>query len=636
MASCLLPRRLLPLVMCFAVLCVAAPLQAQPPAFSPGDHPGSLVFQRQCATCHGSADFPLAPTLDVLQTYSAAALEFALVEGLMAAQGSLLSITDRALLIDFLVAEEDDRWVDTLLCAADNRVVDLSKLPALTRVGIDANSSRAMTAEAAGLTRDDMTRLELAWAIGFPGTGALRAAPVIVGNTLFYAASGTGRVFALDARSGCARWVFESPTPLRSSLTFGRLGAEGPDGLLYGDSQGHVYALAAATGELLWTTDVRSHGRAVRITGAPVLHGDRVIVPISDSGVGEAANPDFECCIGHGAVTALAAIDGAVLWEYHTMPEADYTGERNARGVALRGPSGAPIWSTPTVDGDRGLVYVTTGENTSHPATSTSDAIIALELDSGQVRWQFQALANDVWNQACGRNRDNANCPNQAGGNYAESVLADYDFGGPAVLVKRPDGDFLLAGQKSGDLWALDPDTGTVRWQQRIGDGTALGGNHWGIATDGNRVFMPVNDPGVPRPGFTPQPGMYSFFVASGETSWSYRVQPDCDNGRADRVNACDSRYGLSAMPLLVDGALLSASLDGRLLVFDKDTGDLLFQYDTVQDFTTANGVAGKGGSIDAHSLAAGAGMVFVGSGYGRFNQTPGNVLLAFRPRSTP
>ena len=612
------------------VLLYPALLQAQVPAFSPGEHPGSLVFQQQCASCHGNADLPQAPPPEILQTLTADTLRFALVEGVMSAQGSLLSATDRDLVIDFLAADEDDSWLAATMCEANQRTVNLDGLPAMTRVGIDENSSRSLTAATAGLDRDDMRRLELAWAIGFPGTGALRAAPVILGDTLFYAASGTNRVFALDARSGCARWVFESPTPLRSSLTFGSLGEEGPDGLLYGDAQGHVYALAAATGELLWRTDVRSHGRSVRITGAPVLHGERVIVPISDSGVGEAANPEFECCAGHGAVTALAAADGTVLWEYHTMPEAEYTGERNSRGVALRGPSGAPIWATPTVDGSRGLVYVTTGENTSHPATDTSDAIIALDLATGQQRWLFQALANDVWNQACGRNRDNTNCPTQA-----QSVLKDYDFGGPAVLVRRGQDDILLAGQKSGDLWALNPDTGALIWRQRIGDGTALGGNHWGIASDGQRVFMPVNDPGVSRPGFEPQPGMYAFYVASGETSWSYRVPPDCDNGRAERVNACDSRYGLSAMPLLVDDALISATLDGRLLIFDKDDGQVLFQYDTVQEFATVNGVAGKGGSIDAHSLAAGAGMVFVGSGYGRFNQTPGNVLLAFRPRGT-
>ena len=603
----------------------AQPRQA---AFNPGEHPGINIFQDNCATCHGNSDTPRAHSLETLQTMSAEDLLQALTEGLMSAQGANLSVTERSLLIEFLARDNDDAWVTAMFCNPTARQIDLTQPAHLTRFGIDGNNSRSMNTRQAGLNTADMANLELAWAIGFPDTGALRSSPVLVGTTLYYAANGTRKVFALDAQSGCAKWVFDSPTRLRSSLTYGTLGNSGQGAVLYGDAVGFVYALNAENGDLIWSQDVRSHGRAIRITGAPVLHNDKVIVPISNSGVGTAADPNYECCEGHGAVTALNALNGEILWEYHTMPEAQYTGAANSRGVPLKGPSGAPIWSTPTVDAKRGLIFVTTGENTSHPATDTSDAIIALELESGQIRWLFQGLKRDVWNMACGRNRDQANCPNQE-----ESALKDYDFGGSAVLVNRADGDILLAGQKSGDLWALNPDTGELLWNQRIGDGTALGGNHWGIASDGKRVFLPINDPGVAREGFTPRPGMYSFFVSSGEPSWSYQLQPDCDTGRDQRVNACQTRFGLSATPLLVDGALISAGIDGRLLIFDKESGDLLFEFDTVREYETVNGVAGIGGSVDSQSIAAGGGMVFIGSGYGRFNQTPGNVLLAFKPR---
>ncbi|MDA1371896.1 MAG: PQQ-binding-like beta-propeller repeat protein [Proteobacteria bacterium] len=602
---------------------------AQQASFNTDDHPGLVIYQEHCATCHGNRDFPRAHTLEALQTMTADTLEYALNEGVMATQGSGLTLNEQTQLIDFLAVQESANWVADLMCSEDQREVDLSGYVALNRVGIDKNNSRAMSAQQAGLSTADMANLELAWTIGFPDTGALRSSPVLVGNTLFYAASGTRKVFALDSHSGCAKWVFNAPTRLRSSLTYSRLGKEGPDAILYGDAQGFVYALEARSGNLIWSIDVRSHGLGVRISGAPIVEGDRVIVSISNSGVGAAANPDFECCVGHGAVTALNASTGEILWEYHTMPQAQYTGEVNSRGVRLRGPSGAPIWTTPTIDTRRGTIYVTTGENTSHPATDTSDAVIALDIETGEQKWLFQGLALDVWNMACGRNRNTANCPNQR-----ESALKDYDFGGPAILVERDAGDILLAGQKSGDLWALDPDNGEVLWNQRIGDGTALGGNHWGITTDGERVYLPINDPGVARPGFTPRPGMYSFFVATGESSWSYPLRPDCDDGRGDRVNACQSRFGLSAAPLLVDGALISAGIDGRLFIFDKENGEILFQYDTVRNYSTVNGVAARGGSIDSHSIAAGGGMLFIGSGYGSFGQTPGNALLAFRPRS--
>ena len=180
-------------------------------------------------------------------------------------------------------------------------------------------------------------------------------------------------------------------------------------------------------------------------------------------------------------------------------------------------------------------------------------------------------------------------------------------------------------------MWALNPDTGALLWNQRIGTGSALGGNHWGIATDGERVFLPINDPGAARETYVPRPGMYSFFAGTGEPSWFHEATPDCGN-RSEWLRSCMTRYGYSVLPLLVDDALVTAGLDGRLFIFDKNSGELLFEYDTVREYETVNGVEGLGGTIDSHGIAAGGGYLFVNSGYGRVGGTPGNVLLAFRP----
>jgi len=543
----------------------------------------------------------------------------------MYGQASVLSNEEKALIVDYLAAEEDDSWLAATMCDANQRQVDLNQPVYLSGLGVDSNSSRNMTAEAAGMSTDDFADLELAWALGFPDANALRASPVIVGSTIFFSATGTRKVLALDANSGCAKWVFDSPTRLRSSLSYGELTEGGKKAVIYGDAEGFVYAIDALNGELIWSSDVRSHGRGVRLTGGMVLNQGKVYVPVSASGVSQGGTPIFECCVGHGEIVALDASSGDIDWVYHTMPEAEYTGELNSIGVRLRGPSGAPIWSTPTVDRKRNQLYVTTGENTSHPATSTSDAIIALDLTSGEEIWLFQGLWNDVWNTACGRN--GPNCPNQK-----PSTLADKDFGGSALLIERGEGDVLLAGQKSGDLWALNPDTGALLWNQRVGTGSTLGGNHWGIASDGERVYLPINDPGSQRGTYNPRPGVYSFFVASGEPSWFHEARADCAD-RIDRLRNCESRYGFSVTPLLVDGGFITGSIDGRLMIFDKDNGDILFQYDTVQDYQTVNGVPGFGGAIDAHGIAAGGGLILVNSGYGRMGGTAGNVLLAFRPR---
>ena len=597
---------------------------------NPEIHPGALLFQENCSSCHMAADIAeptqLAPTLESLQSLTAASLEFAINEGVMYGQASVLPNEEKALIVDYLAVEEDDSWLAATMCDAGNRAVDLNQSVYLAGVGVNTSSSRNMQAEQAGLSTSDLANLELAWSLAFPDVNALRSSPVIVGSTIFYSATGSRKVFALDAKLGCAKWVFNAPTRLRSSLAYGSLGAGGLNAVVYGDAEGFVYAINAKTGEQIWSTDVRSHGRGVRLTGGMVLHEGRVLVPVSSSGVSQGGTPTFECCVGHGELVALHAATGAIDWVYHTMPEAVYTGERNSLGVRLRGPSGAPIWSTPTVDADRNQVYVTTGENTSHPATVTSDAIIALDLNTGEQLWVFQGLWNDVWNTACGR-VPGPNCPNQR-----PSTLADKDFGGAAVLVNREDGDILLAGQKTGDLWALDPDTGSLKWNQRVGTGTTLGGNHWGIATDGERVFLPINDPGQARGTYVPRPGVYSFYVATGEPGWFREEQPACQN-RPERLRACENRYGHSVLPLLIDGALISGTVDGRLMIFNKETGSLLFEFDTVREYQTVNGVPGMGGAIDSHGIAAGAGLLLINSGYGRVGGTPGNVLLAFKPR---
>ena len=516
---------------------------------------------------------------------------------------------------------EIDDWVADTMCAVDNRVINLEQAPSFTFTQSDGNNPRHLEAAQAGLSTADLSNLELAWVVAFPDTSGLRAAPVIIGSTIFYSATDSGRVFALDTNSGCAKWVYEADSRLRSSLAYSEI--DDLRMLVFTDSGGMVHTVDAKTGELIWIASGQASNNQGMLTGTPVIHEDKIIVPVSGSGVITGGNPNYECCENHGAVTALNVHTGEKLWEYHTMPAAEYTGQLSSTGVKQRGPSGAPIWTTPTIDAKRGQVYVTTGENTSHPTTNTSDAIIALDIETGEANWVFQALENDMWNFGC-----SARGPNCIILEDTNSV--DFDFGGPAILVGTDEGELLIAGQKSGDLWALNPETGALVWNQRVGEGTALGGNHWGIATDSERAFMTINDPGGMNGNS--RPGLYSYFVGTGEPSWFYEAEPECNDQRSERLRRCESLYGFSATPLSVDGAVITGGLDGRLFVFNSGSGELIFQFDTVKDYETVNGVEGYGGSIDSHSIAAGSGMVFVGSGYGQFRQVPGNVLLAFKP----
>jgi polyvinyl alcohol dehydrogenase (cytochrome) len=594
---------------------------------------GQAIYEARCATCHNQPEATRSPALSVLRQMPAQQITLALTQGVMKPMAAGLSESELKDLVGWLAAPVATTaaadWVEPLRCAADKRTVDPDGKKTLTVWGVDPSGSRRMTAAQSGLSTAALKNLEVAWSVAFPQTTGLRSQGAIVGSTLFYAAGQTRRVLAMDTQTGCVKWAYEAGAPIRSSLTYGPLGDSGRSGVIFADSSGTLHAVDPATGVAVWTVDPR-HDKSAPITGAPVLYRDKIIVPISAGDVARAMNPQYACCTGHGAVVAVDAATGESVWTAHTMEDAKPLGRKTSAGVEMWGPSGAPIWSTPTIDAKRGLVYATTGENTSEPATKTSDAVMAIDLKTGETRWVFQALGRDIWNMSCGDGRKpGANCP----WTKEESELRDFDFGAGAILAKRANGrDVILAGQKSGHVWALDPDAkGKVLWSRQFGQGTALGGIHWGIATDGRRVFAAINDP-IPRGG-TGEPGLNAVDINTGEVLWRWAAKPDCGNGRAERVAQCAGRYGLSAAPLVVDGAVLAGSIDGKLRVFDAATGAVLFEHDTAQPFESRNGVAGKGGAIDSHSVFAGDGMVFVGSGYGSFGQQAGNVLLAYRPK---
>ncbi len=589
-------------------------------------HPGRAVYERACAMCHDKPAETRAPSLAALQVLNAEHIRFALTEGVMQAQGRALGPDDFSQLVNYLAKPADDAhgWIEANMCAADRRAVNLSSPAASAMYGVDLESTRRVTAQQAGLTSSDLGKLELEWALAFPETGTMRAQPVVVGTTMFISVGDTSRVYALDTSTGCVKWTYLSETPLRTALTYGEIGPGKRKVLMVGDATRRLIQLDALTGEQIWEQDVRLFDRS-RPSAAPLIHKDRIYMALSNREASQAANDSFECCRTHGGVIAMDALTGERIWVYHTMEGAILQGV-NAIGVPRWGPSGAPIWANPTIDVKRNALIVTTGENFSLPATVTSDAIISIDLDTGKQNWVFQGTPNDAWNSSCGTDRSGANCPPEA-----ESIREDFDFGGAAVLAKRSDGrDILLAGQKSGHVWAVDPDSGKLLWSERFGRGTTLGGNHMGVAVDDTRVFVPINDSIRPNRIASHEPGMNALDITTGKVLWRYRATPACDNGREARLPNCATWHGLSSPPLVIDTSVVASSVDGWIFIFDAATGRIDWRFDTARDFETVNGVKGNGGQIDNGAFVAANGSLFVQSGYGG---TPGNVLLKFTPR---
>jgi polyvinyl alcohol dehydrogenase (cytochrome) len=598
------------------------------------DHPGKAVYDRACAACHNNPEATRSPALETLKAMRYQMISYALTQGKMQVQGAALSAQERSDVTDYLVGREATRddWIAKAMCPSSRGKIDLSGNPTVTGFGFDKKNHRHLTAEQAGLRTQDMRNLELAWALAFPKATAMRSQPAIVGKTLFYPVPDSAKLFAIDIDGPpCVRWVYENPVPLRTSAGYGELPGSKRKVLVFGDLGANVHMVDASTGKQIWVQAVGIHPLSLT-TGTPVLHEDRVYVPISQYEISLGGNDDHECCKSHGAVKALDARTGNTIWTAHTMEEAKPVRDRGD-GKMLWGPSGAPIWTSPAIDAKRGVLYVGTGEATSEPAAPTTDAILAIDLNDGALRWTFQATENDIFLSGCGRNRKGLNCPK-------ETVFRDVDFGASVIIAQRSDGkDILLAGQKSGTVWALDPDNGgKLVWRQDFGEGSPLGGVHWGIAVDGERVFAPINRPygfAPPKDGAaTQKPGMHGVKIDTGEVLWTYVAQPDCSGDRAARVKSCGTNIGLSAAPAVIDGAVVDGGLDGMLRAFDAKTGEVLFQFDTARPFEALNGVEAKGGSIDSASITAANGLLLVNSGYGMFGQMAGNVLLAFKAKN--
>ncbi len=623
----------------FGLALMAAPALAQTPTGNtPNDSlPGKAIYDRACATCHNNpAPGTRTATFTALTGSSAARLREVMSEGgVMAPMAAGLSPDEQTNLIAYLTSGQKAapaHWSDAMMCSADARTVNVSAPATFAGFGgPDLAGSRHLSDKQAGLKKADFAKMDVAWSIAFPQTQSLGMGVSVLGDTLFF--SSGSRVMALDAAKGCAKWVYGAGQS-RNTPAIGVL--DGRTVIAFSVAR-DVHVLDAKTGELIWKANFQATDNPGAVRGGVVIYKDKIIVPISASGVGTGMNAKFECCDGHGAVVALSAKDGSKLWEYHTMPKASYNGALNSQGVKQKGPSGAPIWSVPIVDVKRNRIIVTTGENTSYPATDTSDAVIALDADTGKAVWQFQAMASDVWNMACSQAphlpgaQSGPNCPWEFD---TAKPGRDYDFGAGAILAKGKGGkDVILAGQKSGHVWALDAETGKKLWENRIGGGSALGGVHWGITTDGKRLFAPINDPFEEKDsGSAPKPGLYAFNIATGKPAWSYAAKPDCGE-RAKNVVACETKYGFSAAPVSVDGVVIGGTLDGRLFILDAANGKVVKSFDFAGPMKTTWGGEGKVGSIESHGVSAGAGMVFVSTGYGMFGQTPGNVLIALKPK---
>ncbi|MGH9675164.1 MAG: PQQ-binding-like beta-propeller repeat protein, partial [Bryobacteraceae bacterium] len=481
---------------------------------------GAALFQKHCQACHSAAAENRAPLVDAMQKLSPAAVRASLESGLMKAQGDLLIAVERAALSDWLgkgTAIKIDKPAGA--CAAG--------LPPRTDSsfwngwGVDEVNSRYQTPKMAGLKAADVPRLKVKWAFGFGNTTTVVGQPTLVGGRLYFG-SADGTIYNVDAATGCTYWTFKADGGVRSAPTVAAIQA-GRYALLFGDQRGQVYAIDAPTGRQIWKTKVEDHPVA-RLTGGLKVHGNRVYVPVSSHEEVNPANPAYPCCTFRGSLVALDTESGKILWKTHTIPDPPGPTKKYSAGTQLQGPAGAAIWSSPTLDVEKRLIYASTGNGYSEPSVTYTDAIIAFRMDTGAMVWHKQLTPDDNWNFSCS-NPNKANCPEKAG--------RDVDIGGSPILRKLKNGRrLLLVGQKSGIVHAIDPDAqGKIVWQTRLGKGGALGGIQWGMAADNEAVYAPLSDIDFRDP--TAGGGMFALKIATGERVWyTPPAKPACAGRR--------------------------------------------------------------------------------------------------------
>jgi polyvinyl alcohol dehydrogenase (cytochrome) len=492
--------------------------------------------------------------------------------------------------------------------------------------GADLHNTRSSFTETM-IGRDNAATLVEKWSVTTGGD--VSATPTIAGRAL-YVPDWSGRLYKLDAQTGGVIWFKNIPEYTGVAEAVSRTSpAISGETLVVGTQRGgHLLGINAQTGALLWKTQPDTNEFAI-ITQSAVIHDGVAYVGVSSSEEAAHANIPGYIPKFRGSVLALNITTGAILWQTYMVPT---------------GYTGGAVWgSTPVVDIKRGSLYIATGNNYTVPTSVQTcidqarrqsanrppvekaaaeeaclapddyiDAVVALDLKTGAVKWSNRVQGADTWTVACNRAVPANPCP--------DSLSPDYDFGsGPNLFTVRGGPELLGAGQKSGVYWTFNPDNGKVVWATVVGPGGTLGGIEWGSATDGQRVYVAIANNGhklyrLAVTGELHNAGSWAALdAATGRILWQIKVPG------LDPRDAAFPALGIGAVSV-ANGVMYAGSMSGDIAAIDGVTGVILKSFST------------NGSVICGPSIVNG--VVYWGSGYARTGgkaNTAGPQLFAFR-----
>jgi polyvinyl alcohol dehydrogenase (cytochrome) len=603
----------LPLVACRAGSAEEAQDQTSAfgrPARAADSAKGEEIYGSRCAPCHDHAHDRI-PLRIVIERKSPEAVMAALTKGAMRPMAAGLRPADIREVAIYLTGKplglEPKPEANPCPMSAPASLAGASDWSSW---GFSSGNSRFQPQP--GLSKQSIPHLKLKWAFAYPD-GTASAAPIAVSGRLFLA-TGTG-LYALDAKTGCTYWHTDMTAGGKMATASVGPSANGQVRLFVGTASAEVVALDARTGTVLWTAKVEEHPSA-RVTAPVTVWQDRVYVPVSSMEDPLSQDPSYPCCTFRGSVVALDSETGAQRWKSYSITTKPVRLETKGTAHQERyGPAGGAIYAPLTVDPARGVLYATTAESYQHQHTDGDNAVIAFDLGTGERKWVQQLRPRD--NATACKNQDEEDaCDNPA------SAL--FEFASPAVLTSLSAGkDVLLAGQKSGVIYALDPDgSGRVLWEARVGQGGSMGGVEMGFAVADGVAYVPVSDSEV-KPPHHPG-GLVALEVATGRTVWRAPATPaKCSWGEY----ACNAAQ--ASAPAAIPGIVFSGSWDGHMRAYSMKDGAIVWDVDTAQTYQAVNGVAASGGAIGGYPITVAHGMVYVTSGAASMTH-PGNALLAF------
>ncbi len=576
------------------------------------DSKSAEIFSDRCIDCH-SGGVPRAPHLTTFQVMSPDYI-FSTLNGIMSSQAEGLSTNQKIQLSEYITGGKiSGNLPEPNFCTNDVEEINLSKDSAYLEWGYDKENTRYTKSN---LNSSNAKNLKLKWVFAYPSATRARSQPSIAGNTIFVGGQNLF-LYALDKETGCVRWRTKTDGEIRSApaISFSEQG----NYVYVGDYEGNIYKIDPLNGNKIWVKSLRYHPRVI-LTGSVRVDNNIIYVPLSSREWADGADPEYQCCTFRGGVMALDADTGKEIWTTYSIPVPPKpTGEYNNMGIEILAPSGAPVWNSPTLDNKRNLIYFGTGESYSSPASDTSDSIIAISKDKGGIVWVYQAEEGDAWNMGCFVEAD-ANCPAQDG--------PDWDFGASVILADIDNkNSILFAGRKSGHVYALDANNnGKLLWAKRIGKGGFAGGVHWGMTTDNKSVFAAVADTNFinkfPGPA---TPGIYSLDGLTGKLNWKFTPIDRCPDNKKP---ACD--IGISAALSATNDVVVGGGFDGWIYVLNKETGKLLWEFNTAIDFSSLTKIPSQGGSIESDGPVIVGDNLFINSGYQYGGRLAGNVLLNF------